>query len=66
MVDAPGCGLTNVSIPGFDAPPFNADGNTHLDDAAFRPGCDGGIIVGSQRGAGPVIRFDIRNGRACP
>lgn len=66
VVDAQGCGLTNVSIPAFDAPPYNGDGNTHFNDAAFRPGCDGGIIVGNQRNGGYIIRFDIANGRACP
>ena len=64
--DGPQCGLTNVSIPGFDARPYNADGNTYLHDAAFRPGCDGGAVVGHGGGRGHVVRFQILNGRACP
>lgn len=66
VVDTPQCGLTNVSIPGFDAAPYNGDSNTYLYDAAFRPGCDGGVLVGYGRDTGYVIRFDILNGRGCP
>ncbi len=66
IVDRPECGLTNVSIPGFDAAPYNGDGNTYLHDAAFKPECDGGILVGYGRNAGYIIRFDILNGRMCP
>jgi hypothetical protein len=60
------CDLTEVSIPQFDAPPYNADGNVYLNDAAFRPGCDGGLVVGGGADLGLLIRFDIAGGVACP
>ncbi len=66
VVETPQCGFTNVDIPAFDVAPYNADGNVYLHDADFRPGCDGGAIVGHGSGNGYVIRFDILNGRACP
>ncbi|MEO1273034.1 MAG: hypothetical protein AAFX99_33520, partial [Myxococcota bacterium] len=43
--DALECGWTEVSIPNFTSPPFNAVSNTVLYDAAWRPGCDGGIFL---------------------
>jgi hypothetical protein len=67
--DVHGCGETEVPIPNFDAPPYNAQNGTILNDAAFRPGCDGGLLVGGytnfQGSTGMVIRFQIQNGRAC-
>ena len=63
------CGLTEVSIPGFDQAPYNADGNHMLRDAAWRPGCDGGVIVGGYTNfntdLGHIIHFQVVNGRAC-
>ena len=32
-----------VSIPNFALPPYNADGGVELNDAAWRPGCEGRI-----------------------
>ena len=61
--------LTDVSIPGFDAAPYLGDSSTNLNDAAFRPGCDGGLIVGGKsdwRGTrGLVIEFRIEGLRSC-
>jgi len=61
--------ITNVSIPGFGTAPYNADSNYNLNDSAFRPGCDGGLIVGGESGfsgsVGMVVEFAIEGGRAC-
>ncbi len=68
---APGrdCDVADVSIPGFDGAPWNGDGNDYLKDAAFKPGCDGGIVVGGRSSingqVGYIARFAILNGRAC-
>ena len=55
--------FTDVSIQGFSAPPYNANSSVRLNDVAWRPGCDGGLIVGGYHtfsgsaGAGhPVLR----------
>ncbi|MCA9548128.1 MAG: hypothetical protein KC613_27175, partial [Myxococcales bacterium] len=60
------CELTEVSIPGFDQPPYNGDGNHRLNHAAFHPGCDGGLLVGGytafRQDVGYLIRFEIENG----
>ena len=64
------CDLTDVSVPGFGEPPYNATSNTYLLDAAFRPGCDGGIVVGGHHSfnssTGYIIRFQIEGARRCP
>ncbi len=61
--------ITNVSIPAFDAAPYNADGNYNLNDSAFRPGCDGGLVVGGETSfsgsVGMIVEFQIEGGRAC-
>ncbi len=62
--------ITDVSIPNFGLPPYNASSQASLNDVAWRLGCDGGIIVGgtdtfaSQQAF--VIRFSVDNGVACP
>ncbi len=61
--------ITDVFIPNFSGPPYNADSSVRLNDVAWRPGCDGGLIVGgddtfSEQHA-YVIRFDVTNGVAC-
>jgi len=38
--------IHDVSIEGFGGPPYSATSNTYLNDSAFRPGCDAGLIVG--------------------
>lgn len=62
--------IYDVSIPNFGAAPYNADTYVELNDAAWRPGCDGGLIVGGSNAysstKGYVIRFAIDNGIACP
>jgi WD40 repeat protein len=63
-------GITDVSIPNFALPPYNASSQSALNDVAWRPGCEGGLIVGgantftSQQAF--VIRFSVDNGIACP
>lgn len=63
------CGLTDVSIPNFDMQPYNATSNTYLLDAAFRPGCDGGLIVGGESSfsssTGLLIEFQIEGTQLC-
>jgi len=62
--------IYDVSIPNMDAAPYNADTYVQLNDAAWRPECHGGIIVGgsntysSQKGY--LIRFSADNGVPCP
>lgn len=59
----------DVSIPGFGSPPYNADTYVNLNDASWRPGCDGGLIVGGSNTwnstTGYVIEFAVVNGVAC-
>jgi len=61
--------VTDVSIPNFDMAPYLGDSSTNLNDAAFRPGCDGGLIVGGKsdfRGTrGLIIEFAIEGARSC-
>jgi hypothetical protein len=62
--------FTDVSIPGFSGPPYDAATGVTLNDVAWRPGCDGGLIVGGEDTfsvqSGYVIRFSVDNGVACP
>jgi hypothetical protein len=59
--------LTDASITGTN-PVTVLPTNTTLTDAAFHPGCDGGLAVGSNTNssAGYLFRFRIIGGRACP
>lgn len=61
--------ITNVSIPGFGSAPYLGTSNTNLNDSAFRPGCDGGLIVGGETSfsgsTGIIVEFQIEGGRAC-
>jgi hypothetical protein len=59
--------ITDVSIEGFAAPPYSATTNTYLNDSAFRPGCEGGLIVGGQTSpsTGMVIEFQRASGVDC-
>jgi len=63
------CDLTEVSISNFAQAPFLGTSTTHLNDAGFRPGCDGGVIVGGrsdfQSSTGLVVQFQIQGARAC-
>lgn len=53
--------IHDVSIEGFGGPPYSATSNTRLNDSAFRPGCDAGLIVGGhsshQGSTGYLIEF---------
>ena len=60
--------ITDVSIEGFSAAPYLATSNTYLLDSAFRPGCEGGLIVGGQgspASVGMIVEFQRATGRAC-
>jgi hypothetical protein len=63
------CELTYAHITGFNAPPYNATSNTTLRDSAFRPGCDGGLVVSGftdfQNNVGQIIEFQIEGARPC-
>jgi hypothetical protein len=62
--------FVDVSIPSFSSPPYNADSAVRLNDVAWRPACEGGLLVGgsntwsSQKAY--VVRFSVDNGVACP
>ncbi len=60
--------VTDVSIWGFDDAPWQAESNTYIFDTAFRPGCDGGVLVGTYStasGNGFLGEFQIENGVDC-
>ena len=61
--------FTDVSIPNFALPPYNATSNVYLNDVSWQPGCDGGLIVGGMNTLstkkGYVIRFSVINGNSC-
>lgn len=59
------CDLTEVSIANFDAPPFSATNGTRLNDAAWKPGCAGGLIVGGNGALGLVITFQVEGQPSC-
>ncbi len=63
------CEIVEVSIPNFDSAPFRAPSNTRLSAVAWRPGCDGGVIVGGKDdfsgSFGFVATFQLEGGRAC-
>jgi hypothetical protein len=62
--------LTDVSILNFNLGPWLGVSGVNLHEAAFRPGCDGGFIVGGCTTAGCargyLIGFEVTNGRPCP
>jgi WD40 repeat protein len=62
--------FTDVSIPNFTMPPYNAISQTALNDVAWRPGCDGGLVVGGANTFSGtqalIIAFSVTNGVACP
>ncbi|MBI5477622.1 MAG: hypothetical protein HY906_02130 [Deltaproteobacteria bacterium] len=60
--------LMDVSIPNFNMAPWAADSSVELNDVAFRPGCEQGLIVGgsASTGKGYIIRFTVDNGCTCP
>jgi hypothetical protein len=62
--------ITDVSIPDFGLPPYNASSQASLNDVAWRPGCEGGLLVGGTNTFSVqdayVVRFSVDNGIACP
>lgn len=59
--------VTDVSIPNFSAPPLSGNANYKLHDAAFRPGCDGGLIAAGETNTnrGLIIEFGIDGQTSC-
>ena len=63
-------GISDVSIPNFDAAPWSGANGVVLWEAAWRPGSDCGYVVGGcgtagcQRGY--LVAFEVLNGRPCP
>jgi hypothetical protein len=57
--------LMNVSIANFGSPPYNAGSAVELNDVAWRPGCDQGLVVGGSSTQGHIIKFTVDNGCAC-
>lgn len=61
--------ITNASIPAFASAPYLGTSNTNLNDSAFRPNCDGGLIVGGETNfsgsTGMIVEFQLEGGRAC-
>ena len=61
--------ITDVSIAGFDGLPWSGTSTTTLFASAWRPGCDGGLIVGGQTGfletTGLLIEFGLDGGASC-
>jgi hypothetical protein len=63
------CDVNEVSIPSFGSAPWVAPDNTLIADVAWRPGCDGGVIVGGYSNYstnwGFVGTFQLVGGAAC-
>jgi len=60
--------MTPVSIPGFDDPPYLATSSTYISAVAFRPGCDGGLMVAfdsSDPAYGLLVEFTNTEGDPC-
>jgi len=61
--------VTDASIPNFDSPPYLGSSNTWLLASAWRPGCEGGLIVGGesdfQGSTGQLIEFSLEGGASC-
>jgi hypothetical protein len=60
--------ITDVSIEGFALPPYSATSSTSLTDSAWRPGCDGGLLVGGQlspTSVGMIVEFQRAGGVSC-
>ena len=65
----PSCEVTEVSIPAFDVAPFLGTTSYQLNDVAWWPDCDGGLIAsGASNFAGDegrLIAFERVGGRRC-
>jgi hypothetical protein len=61
--------LADVSIENFTSPPYNADTSVTLNDVAWRPGCEQGLIVAGTNTysvhQGFLIKFTVDNGCTC-
>jgi len=58
--------ITDVSITDFHLAPYLGTSNTWLRGSVWRPGCDGGLIVGGETGgAGQLIEFSLDGGVSC-
>ncbi len=61
--------FTDVSIPGFNAAPWQAESNTYLYAIAFRPGLCEGLIVGGHGSSSskfaPIAHFTDMRGADC-
>jgi len=62
--------LTRSRLPLSD-PPYSQPSDARATAVAWRPGCDGGIVVGGSRQTSGhpsafIARFSVRNGRPCP
>jgi hypothetical protein len=60
--------ITDVSIEGFALPPYSATSSTSLIDSAWRPGCDGGLVIGGQlspTSVGLIVEFQRAGGVPC-
>jgi predicted small secreted protein len=64
--DSAGVPLMDVSIANFGSPPYNAGSSVELNDVAWRPGCEQGLIVGGSSTQGYLIEFTVDNGCTCP
>ncbi|MEM7246006.1 MAG: hypothetical protein AAF533_11735 [Acidobacteriota bacterium] len=64
------CAMTEVSIPNFGSAPWNAPNGANVNDVAWRPGCDEGVIVGGYTNFmteyGFIGTFEIEGGLRCP
>jgi hypothetical protein len=70
MWDSTHPSLADVSIENFTSPPYNADTSVTLNDVAWRPGCEQGLIVAGTNTysvhQGFLIKFTVDNGCTCP
>jgi hypothetical protein len=59
------CQITDVSIPNFAAPPILGTSSDLLVAAAWRPGCDGGLIIGGSFTRALLFEFARIGGVSC-
>jgi hypothetical protein len=61
------CAITDVSIPNFASPPYNGGPTDILVESAWRPGCDGGLMVGGNASVARalLIEFGLAGGVSC-
>ena len=59
------CELSDVGVPNFDQAPYLGTSNTYFYDADWRPGCEGGVIVGGDSSRGLAVSFQLVGGDSC-